>query len=169
MMLSVTFSGMLWSKTIVAVRRNSVVVLAWTIPGMSFIHADFQFGKSAYFDDSVRHPLQDSLLCLSAATARVAAGRGEADKDSRHEATVWAAGDIFIPLVVETLGLWSPNSLAVLRSVALRTTSKSIASPTLAFCHFPVQLSVCLWRYNSQMLLHHLNLLPGSPLWELGG
>ena len=57
------------------------------------------------------HPLQDSLLCLSAA-----AGRGEVDKDSRHEAAVRAA---FIPLVVETLGLWSPSirSLAVLRSV----------------------------------------------------
>ena len=104
-------------------------------PGDVF-HPDFQFGKSAYFDVSVCHPLQDSLLCLSAATAGVAAGRGEADKDSRHEAAVRAAGGIFIPLVVETLGLWSPNSLAVLRSVALRTTSKSGASLALAFCHF---------------------------------
>ena len=38
----------------------------------------------------------------------VAAGRGEADNDSCHEAAVRAAGGIFIPLVVETLGLWSP-------------------------------------------------------------
>ncbi len=37
MMLSVIFSAMLWFKTIVAVRRNSVVVLAWTVLGMSFI------------------------------------------------------------------------------------------------------------------------------------
>ena len=137
-------------------------------PGDVF-HPDFQFGKSAYFDASVHHALQDSLLCLSAAMAGVAAGHGEVDKDIHHEAAVWDAGGIFIPLVVETLGLWSPNSLAVLRSVALHTTSKSGASPALAFCHFLEQLSVCLWRYNSQMLLHHLSLLPASPLWELGG
>ena len=117
-------------------------------PGDVF-HPDFQFGKSAYFDVSVCHPLQDSLLCLSAATAGVAAGCGEADKESRHEAAVRDAGGIFIPLVVETLCLWSPNSLAVL-SVALHTTSKSMqycTSPALAFCHFLEQLSVCLWGY----------------------
>ena len=34
-----------------------------------------------YFDVSVHHPLQDSLLCLSAATAGVTAGRGESDKE----------------------------------------------------------------------------------------
>ena len=80
-------------------------------PGDVF-HPDFQFGKPAYLMSlCMRHPLQDSLICLSAATAGVAAGRGEADKDSHHEASVRAAGGIFIPLVVESLGLWSPNSL----------------------------------------------------------
>ena len=107
-------------------------------------------------------------MCLSTATAGVAAGRGEADKDSHHEASVQAAGGIFIPLVVESLGLWSPHSLAVLRVIALRTTSKSGASTALAFYHFIEQLSMCLWRYNSQMLLHHLSLLPGSPFKGVG-
>ena len=129
----------------------------------SFHPDNFQFGKPAYFDVSVRHPLQDSLICLSAATAGVAAGCGEVDKDSHHEASVWAAGGIFVP------GLWSPNSLAILRVIALRTTSKSGASTALAFSNFLEELFVCLWRYNSQMLLHHLSLLPSSPLWELGG
>ena len=110
-------------------------------PGDVF-HPDFQFGRPAYFDVSVHHPLQDSLLCLSAATSGVAAGRGEADKDSHHEASVWAAGGIFVPLVVESLGLWSPNSLAVLRNIALRTISKSGASAALVFCHFIEQLSM---------------------------
>ena len=117
----------------------------------------------------MRHPLQVSFLCLSAATAGMAARRGEVDKDGRHEAAVQAAGGIFIPLVVDTLGLWSPNSLIVLKNVALCTISKSSTSSALAFCHFLEQLSMCLWKYNSQMLLHHLNLLPGDPLWELGG
>ena len=76
------------------------------LPGDVF-HPDFQFGKPAYVDVSLCHPLQDSLICLSAATAGVAAGCGEVDKDSHHEASVWAAGGIFVPLVVESLGLWS--------------------------------------------------------------
>ena len=70
-------------------------------PGDVF-HPDYQFGKAAYFDVSVRHPLQDSLLCLSAASTGVAAGREEVGIDNRHEAAVQAAGGIFIPLVVET-------------------------------------------------------------------
>ena len=104
-------------------------------PGDVF-HPDFQFGKPAYFDVFVRHPLQDSLLCLSAATAGAAVGCGEANKDSCHKAAVRAAKGIFISLVVEALGLWSPNSLAVLRNVVLHTTSKSGASLALAICHF---------------------------------
>ena len=54
-------------------------------------------------------PSAGSLICLSAATVGVAAGRGEVDKDSHHEASVRAAGGIFVPLVVESLGLWSLN------------------------------------------------------------
>ena len=111
--------------------------------------------------------LQDSLLCLSAVTAEVAVQCGEADKDYHYEAVVRAARDIFVPLVVESLGVWSPHSLGVLRNIALHTTSKSGAPSTLAFCHLLEQLSVCLWRYNSRMLLHHLSLLPSSPWWEL--
>ena len=63
----------------------------------------------------------------------MAVGPGEVDKGSHHEASVQAAGGIFVPLVVESLGLWLPNSLAVLRIIVLRTTSKSCASTALAF------------------------------------
>ena len=146
-----------------AVRKNSIATLIWIALGMFSIQI-FNLVSQPIFDVSVCHPLQDSLICLSAATTGVAAGRGEVDKDSHHEASVWAAGGIFVPLVVESLGLWSPNSLAILRVIALRTTSKSGASTALAFCHFIEQLSMCLWRYNSQMLLHHLSLLPSNPL-----
>ena len=77
------------------------------------------------------------------------------------------AGGIFIPLTVETLALWSPASLKVLRDIAVRTTNRSGAGIALACCHLLEQLSVCLWRHNSHIFLHHFSLLPVNPLWEL--
>ena len=77
------------------------------------------------------------------------------------------AGGIFIPLAVETLGLWSPASLKVLRDIAIRTTNRSGVGIALACHHFLEQLSVCLWRHNARMCLHHFSLLPVDPLWEL--
>ena len=127
----------------------------------------FLFGKPAYFDVTVRNPLQDSLLSQSAVTAGVAASRGEMEKDAHHEEAVLGAGGIFIPLAVESLGLWSPASLNILRDIAVRTTNRSGASATVAFHHFVEQLSVCLWRHNSHMFLHLFCLLPVSPMWEL--
>ena len=44
-------------------------------------------------------------------------------------------------LVVETLGLWSPASLKVLREIAARMTNRSGAGIALACCHFLKQLS----------------------------
>ena len=73
------------------------------------------------------------------------------EKDAHHEEAVLGAGGIFIPLAVESLGLWSPASLKTLRDIAVRTANRSGASATVAFHHFMEQLSVCLWRHNSHM------------------
>ena len=111
-------------------------------------HPDFLYGKPAYFDViTACNPLQDSLLSQLAVTAGTAALRGEVEKDAHHE----AAGGIFVPLTVETLGLWSPTSLRTLRDIAARTTNRSGASTALACCHFIEQLSICSWRNNSRI------------------
>ena len=130
-------------------------------------HPDFLYGKPAYFDVTVRNPLQGSLLSQSAVTAGVAASRGEVEKDAHHEEAVLGAGGIFIPLAVESLGLWSPASLKILRDIAVRATNRSGVSAAVACHHFIEQLSICLWRHNSHMFLHLFSLLPVSPLWEL--
>ena len=80
---------------------------------------------------------------------------------------VQAAGGVFVPLVVESLGLWSAASRPVLQDIVLRTTTRSGISRGLAYCHLLEQLSVCLWRHNAWTFLHLFSLLPGSPLWEL--
>ena len=73
-------------------------------------------------------------------------------------------GEFLFLLAVETLGLWSPASLKILREIAVRTTNRSGASTALASRHFIEQLSICLWRSNSHMFLHLFSLLPVSPL-----
>ena len=109
--------------------------------------------------------VQDSLLSQSAVTAGVAASQGEVEKDAHHEEAVLGARRIFIPLAVESLGLWSPASLNILRDIAVRTTNRSGASATVALYHFVEQLSVCMWRHSS--FLHLISLLPVSLMWEL--
>ena len=108
-----------------------------------------------------------STISTAAVLAGVAASWGEVEKDAHYEEAVLGAGGIFIPLAVETLGLWSPASLKVLRDIAIRTTNRSGAGIALACRHFLQQLSVCLWRHNARMCLQHFSLLPVDPLWEL--
>ena len=51
---------------------------------------------------------------------------------------------IFIPFSVETLGLWSPASLKVLRDTAIRTTNRSGAGIAFA-CHHFFEQTVCVF------------------------
>ena len=106
-------------------------------------------------------------MSRSAVSAGVAAAKGEEDKDAHHDELVQAAGGVFVPLVVESLGLWSAASRPVLQDIALRTTTRSGISRGLAYRHLLEKLSVCLWRHNARTFLHLFSLLPGSPLWEL--
>ena len=47
---------------------------------------------------------------------------GELGKDSHYYVRVSAMGALFLPLIVESFGLWTPNSILLLRTIA----SKSI-------------------------------------------
>ena len=46
----------------------------------------------------------------------------------KHQDVVEEAGCDFVPLVVETFGVWSPFALKVLRTIADRKTARSGAS-----------------------------------------
>ena len=72
----------------------------WIALAGDVFHPDFLYGKPAYFDVTVRNPLQDSILSQSAVSAGIAASRGEVEKDAHHEEAVASAGGIFIPLAV---------------------------------------------------------------------
>ena len=86
-------------------------------------HPDFALGKSAYFDVSVRCSVQPQFLSRATVQAGAAREAGQMEKDSKHEEDVVSAGSLFFPLVVESLGLWTPSSLHTLRTIASRASS----------------------------------------------
>ena len=78
-------------------------------PGDVF-HPDFQHhGRPAYFDVSIRCTTQPTFISSCASCAGVAAAAGEVAKDKKHLAAVEKVGSDFIPLVVETFGVWTQN------------------------------------------------------------
>ena len=125
-------------------------------------------GRPGYFDVTVCNTMQSSFISKAAITAGVIAEAAEAEKDQRHEANVGKAGDHFYPLVVETLGLWSPFSLATLKSIAPKVAVIQAFPFSQVLKHLHEQLSIKLWTYNCRML-HSRMLLEVNDVfkWDL--
>ena len=62
---------------------------------------------------------QPQYIVQAAQYAGVAAEAGEKEKDSQHEGFMKAAGSIFHPLIIETIGLWSPHTLSATENIAV--------------------------------------------------
>ena len=125
-------------------------------PGDIF-HPDFLLGHPSFFDVTVSNSLQPSFIIEAASNAGAAAEAAEACKDFLHADRVTATGNIFYPLAaVETLSLWTPYSLKILRLIASRISAMShmIFSKLNNLLQ---QLSVILCLYNARLVLR-LNL-----------
>ena len=83
-----------------------------------------QCGCPAFFDLSVHSTTQPSFISCTSTCAGVAAAAGELAKDIRHQDAVEETGCDFIPLVVETFGVWSPFALRTLRITSEREELK---------------------------------------------
>ena len=119
-------------------------------PGDIF-HPDFLLGRPGFFNVTVANSLQPSFIIKAASNA----GAAEACKDFRR---VTAASGIFYPLAVETLGLWTPYSLKILRSIASRISAMSHMKFSKSLNNLLQQLPVKLWSYNARLVLQCLNL-----------
>ena len=122
-------------------------------------HPDFLLGRPAYFDITIRNSFQPSYVVHSAHCAGAAAAAGEIEKDDRHMANVEVAGGLFYPLVVESYGTWSPNSLQILKTITRRSSLRSSVSVSRAVVDLHERLSLRLWQYNARMVLDRLSLL----------
>ena len=76
----------------------------------------FQHGCPAYFDVSIHSITQPAFISSSASCAGVAAAAaaGEIAKDEKHLEAVEKVGSDFIPLVVESFGVWTSFALKTL-------------------------------------------------------
>ena len=91
-------------------------------PGDLF-HPNFSLGKPGYFDISVRSSLQSQFLSKALEYPGATGDAGEIDKDGKHEEEVNAVSCLFFPLIVETLGLWTTNSLRIIKLSASKAAS----------------------------------------------
>ena len=124
-------------------------------PSDSF-HPDFEQGCATYFDVTVRNTMQSSYVTQTAYSAGNAAAAGERENAQRHEANVTSTGSIFHPLVCESLGLWPPHSLEVLKTIARFLFFKRNLTVSQAVSNIHEQLPVKLWLYNAKMIWHRL-------------
>ena len=100
--------------------------------------------------------------------AGAASEAGEIEKDERHKQEVVDAGGIFFPLVVETLGLWSPNSLRVLASIASKASSLSGIPRSQTISNLQQQLSVHLLTFNVRMVHVRIEMDGGGGMLRAG-
>ena len=96
--------------------------------------------------------LYQVLISSASTCAGITAAAG---KYQRHQDAVEETGCDFIPLVVETFGVWSPFALRMLQTIADHTTARSGTSTKLARSHFLQQLSVSLWTNNAHVILRY--------------
>ena len=91
---------------------------------------------------------------------------GEAQKNARHATNVARVGGVFVPVVVESLGLWTPYASKIISQVASRSTIRNGLSSKQAWKNLFQQLSVKLWCYNAKMVLHFMAAFPHSSLCD---
>ena len=89
--------------------------------------------------------------------------QGEMQNDEKHRQLVEENEGVFIPLVVERYGLWTPFAKKTLKSIALRTTVRSGLKEKMATrtCS-----NSCQQNYGAIMktiILNILSLLPVNP------
>ena len=93
--------------------------------------------------------LQPQFLLKAAMQAGATGEAGEMEKDERHELDVLSMGGLFFPLIVETLGLWTPSSLKVLRLIASEAASLNGIPRGQVVSNLLQQLSIHLRTFNA--------------------
>lgn len=126
-------------------------------PGDIF-HWDFNDGRATYFDVSVTNTLQPGSISLASNAAGEVGSQGERNKMKSTGRMSNQVGGCFVPLVVETLGVWIPYALKSLKKIAAYTV---VRIPIL-------WLSTCSNAPLCKLLRYFPLLLPLQPFRGAG-
>ena len=130
-------------------------------------HPNFQFGRPAYIDLTIRNTVQLKFVANSANSAGSAAAAGKLEKGIKYEEAVADSGALFFPLAVETYGCWTPASLDTIKTIASKVVTATSISFTQAYFNLMQQLSVNLWKFNARMIQSRLLLDADVIAWDL--
>ena len=136
------------------------------VPGSNSRPADillpvWQQGRPAALDVSVISPLQQLTITEAATTPGHALTVGVRRKLASNLPACRAAGVDFFPVVVETLGGWCPDAIAIIRAVGIALEQRLTSTDSFNMTkHLFGRLAIALWRGNASLWSHRQPTIP---------
>ena len=115
-------------------------------------------GQPAALDVTVISTMQPLTLAGAAAEPGFALKVAEARKLGSHNADCRAIGVSFIPIVAETLGGWSADSVVHIARIGRLVGQRLGTPPAIAVKHLFQRLSILLWKGNAALWARRLPL-----------
>ena len=135
------------------------------IPGSSSRPADVYFpcwkrGQPAALDVSVISTLQQLTVNGASTIHGHALSIGEERKLTVHAAPCRSVGVSFIPMIVESLGGWSPRAVDVIKCIGRLQGQRLGIPPADSTTHLFQRLAICLWRGNVSLWVRRIPIRP---------
>ena len=135
------------------------------IPGSSSRPADVYFpcwkrGQPAALDVSVISTLQQLTVNGASTIQGHALSIGEERKLTVHAAPCRSVGVSFIPMIVESLGGWSPRAVDVIKCIGRLQGQRLGIPPADSTTHLFQCLAICLWQGNASLWVRRIPIRP---------
>ena len=135
------------------------------IPGSISRPADVYFpcwkrGQPATLDVSVISTLQQLTVNGASTIQGHALSIGEERKLTVHAAPCRSVGVSFIPMIVESLGGWSPRAVDVIKCIGHLQGQRLGIPPADSTTHLFQRLAICLWRGNASLWVWRIPIRP---------
>ena len=115
-------------------------------------------GRPAALDVTVISTMQPLTQAGAAAEPGFALGVAVARKMAAHNSDCHGIGVSFLPIVAETLGGWSPDSIAQIARIGRLAVQRLDIPPATAVRHLFQRLSIILWKGNATLWSSRLPL-----------
>ena len=115
-------------------------------------------GRPPALDVTVISTMQPLTQAVAATEPSFALKIAEARKMAAHNADYRGIGATFLPIVVETLGGWSPDSISQIARIGRLAGQRLGTLPATTIKHLFQRLSIILWKGNATLWSSRLSL-----------